>query len=546
LTVAGNTTLSGGTANGVAYLNASKVLTTGSALTFNGTNIGLNNDGYLVFASPSSAIAEKSRIQWLIEDGSEMSSIRVNRVNAFGESSMGFYTRGGGPSALRYSIGVDGTSIWSVGGSEQMRLNSTGLGIGTSSPDQKLAVNGNAKLFNYGKLQLANGVNTTKWSIWDESVTGNDNLQFDSSSVTGALVLTQSGNLGLGTATPVSGTNQTSLTINGTTVGRLDLWSGGSSRFDIEASSSTTNIVNAGLTPFVYYINGAERMRLDTDGRLRIAETNNTGANSKLVVGTGNAGTNGLIVANTANGAFPALSLSNWTGSSTTKGPYIAFDNSGRGSWSIGSGDGVNSFDICQTWGTPVASIDSSGNLLVGTTSNIINSNARATFVGNEGIRVQATANGGASIGSFLSNNEATHFVGYDLTASAIKFQVLFNGNVQNTNNSYGAISDVKLKENIVDASPKLNDLMQVKVRNYNLKTEPTHKQIGVIAQELETIFPAMIEETPDRDSKNNNLGTTTKSVKYSVFVPILIKAMQEQQALIESLTARLNALENK
>jgi hypothetical protein len=53
-----------------------------------------------------------------------------------------------------------------------------------------------------------------------------------------------------------------------------------------------------------------------------------------------------------------------------------------------------------------------------------------------------------------------------------------------------------------------------------------------------------MIDETPDRDAEGNDLGTTTKSVKYSVFVPMLIKAMQEQQAIIESLTARVSALE--
>ena len=99
----------------------------------------------------------------------------------------------------------------------------------------------------------------------------------------------------------------------------------------------------------------------------------------------------------------------------------------------------------------------------------------------------------------------------------------------------------VKLKENIVDASPKLADLMQVKVRNYNLIGDTT-KQIGVVAQELETVFPAMVNETPDTDAKGNDLGTTTKSVKYSVFVPMLIKAIQEQQAIIESLKARLDA----
>jgi hypothetical protein len=124
---------------------------------------------------------------------------------------------------------------------------------------------------------------------------------------------------------------------------------------------------------------------------------------------------------------------------------------------------------------------------------------------------------------------------------NGIVVAIYANGNVQNINNSYGAISDAKLKENIIDATSKLDDLMQVKVRNYNLIGDTT-KQIGVVAQELEQVFPAMIDETPDRDAKNNDLGTTTKSVKYSVFVPMLIKAIQEQQAIIESLKARLDA----
>ena len=82
-------------------------------------------------------------------------------------------------------------------------------------------------------------------------------------------------------------------------------------------------------------------------------------------------------------------------------------------------------------------------------------------------------------------------------------------------------------------------------------------KSIGVIAQELEEIFPSMIEESPDRedrevtDEEGNvtteivDLGTVTKSVKYSVFTPILIKAIQEQQTIINTLIARIDTLEN-
>ena len=155
-----------------------------------------------------------------------------------------------------------------------------------------------------------------------------------------------------------------------------------------------------------------------------------------------------------------------------------------------------------------------------------------------------------SSLGSNCSNTSSYFLIG-SIRGVADRIYIYGNGNIQNTNGSYGAFSDVKLKENIVDATPKLADLMQVRVRNYNLKSDPTLKQIGVVAQELETIFPALVDESPDRDEEGNTLETTTKSVKYSVFVPMLIKAIQEQQALITqqataitTLTTRITALE--
>jgi hypothetical protein len=129
------------------------------------------------------------------------------------------------------------------------------------------------------------------------------------------------------------------------------------------------------------------------------------------------------------------------------------------------------------------------------------------------------------------------------------------SGNVTNTNNSYGSSSDVKLKENIVDTTPKLEKLMRLRVRNYNLKTKPDEPHIGLIAQETETVFPGLIEESIDYHdiqttdengkevTKNVPTGTTTKSIKYSVFVPMLIKAMQEQQELITAQAATITAL---
>jgi hypothetical protein len=140
--------------------------------------------------------------------------------------------------------------------------------------------------------------------------------------------------------------------------------------------------------------------------------------------------------------------------------------------------------------------------------------------------------------GANANNTSSYHFIA--ATGGADKCYIYGNGNIQNVNNSYGALSDIKLKENIVDATPKLANLMQVKIRNYNLIGDAT-KQIGVVAQELEEVFPAMIEETPDRDEEGNNLGTTTKGVKYSVFVPMLIKSIQELKAIVDTQAALIS-----
>jgi len=143
------------------------------------------------------------------------------------------------------------------------------------------------------------------------------------------------------------------------------------------------------------------------------------------------------------------------------------------------------------------------------------------------------------------TTNNSFYAIGYyNAGAGNYKFRVADSGNVTNTNNSYGSISDEKLKENIVDATPKLEKLKQVRIVNFNF-IDDNQKQIGVIAQELENIFPSMVEESPDKDEDGKDLNTTTKQVKYSVFVPILIKALQEANSKIEELETRIQTLEN-
>lgn len=170
------------------------------------------------------------------------------------------------------------------------------------------------------------------------------------------------------------------------------------------------------------------------------------------------------------------------------------------------------------------------GSLLVGTTSTTINSSNFGTRIDSVGNVLLHSRNATSGVAQFFGSSGENRLLG--------------TGAIQNTLNSYGSISDIKLKENIVDATPKLEKLNQVRIVNFNL-IGSEQKQIGVIAQELEQIFPGLVDNNQDEDSEGNDLGTTTKSVKYSVFVPMLIKAIQEQQAIIESLEARVEVLEN-
>ena len=148
------------------------------------------------------------------------------------------------------------------------------------------------------------------------------------------------------------------------------------------------------------------------------------------------------------------------------------------------------------------------------------------------------------------------HQVARDSGPSINVFQVLGNagqlrvkgdGDCENTNNRYSSISDSKLKENIVDANSQWDDIKAVQVRNYNFKADTgfgTHTQIGVVAQELETVSPGLVKDSIDEDGDGNDLGTVTKSVSYSILYMKALKALQEAMTRIETLETKVAALE--
>ena len=132
LTASGSVTLSGGTANGVTYLNGSKVLTSGSALTFNGSTLGVSAAGAQLSVTNSSGGTVASFTNSTSADLAISLTSGVSLIT---------------PSTGILALGVANTETVRLTSSSLYTASGINVGIGTSSPVAKLNVNGNA-LFN--------------------------------------------------------------------------------------------------------------------------------------------------------------------------------------------------------------------------------------------------------------------------------------------------------------------------------------------------------------------------------------------------------------
>ena len=180
--------------------------------------------------------------------------------------------------------------------------------------------------------------------------------------------------------------------------------------------------------------------------------------------------------------------------------------------------------------------ITSAGELFIGTTSGSIGTS-------NIGCNI------GDGTGGFAFSRNVTSSACMQIFGSNGEFRIIGNGNASNTNNSYGAISDLNLKENIADSGSQWDDIKAVKVKKYSLKKDKADKanMIGVIAQDLETSgMTGLVEEYEHEDTGANwkKTGEVTKTVKYSVLYMKALKALQEAMTRIETLETKNDALE--
>ena len=146
-------------------------------------------------------------------------------------------------------------------------------------------------------------------------------------------------------------------------------------------------------------------------------------------------------------------------------------------------------------------------------------------------------------------DNNGNYFLKCEDSSNTNRLFIYSDGDIHNHDNSYTS-SDATLKENIVDATSKLEDLKKLKVRNFNWKADhfpekSKKKQLGFIAQEVEEVFPALVSEHDIAAGipGDGHVPLIKKAIKQA-WDPIIIKAMQELIAKVETLETKVAALE--
>jgi hypothetical protein len=390
--------------------------------------------------------------------------------------------------------------------SERMRIDASGnVGIGTSSPTGRLSVtNGDdarVKIFsNGGSVGVIDSVANTN------DATG----RWLSINPSG-------GNVGIGTSSPSD--RLTVFAASGVQIGATDgsvIQRVGYCGFGLAFSGTASN------HPYVLLVNDTERMRIDPSGNVGIG-TSSPG-NAKLnTQGFGSYRGNAYTIASfAANSALAPLNIVQATDGTI---PGIS---AGQNSSAV-----FNSLGFYTSEAERMR-IDASGNVLVAKTTSADTTVGSAVLTNG---RITST------MASSSADESGYHL--YSTGAGAYRFYVNLAGTIFATSTTISAISDQRLKENVRDIDAGLPEIMALKPRKFDWKPgqgRDKKDDRGWIAQEFEQVFPDMIAEWKDPAPE----GEEPYKAVNADLIPVLVKAIQEQQAQIEDLKTRIANLENR
>jgi hypothetical protein len=328
------------------------------------------------------------------------------------------------------------------------------------------------------------------------------------------LALDSSGNVGIGTTSPATlfeikdTTTNTALTVTSSFEASLQLVNGG---------GSEVSVINAGGSNILSLRTGnSEKARIDSSGNVGIG-TSSPVAKLGIVGGTSNASSlataYSLATFNITPKSTSGYSLQFGSGPSDV--PYIQMSAGGSAAGNL----------TIQPYG---------GNLLVGTTSQLSGSE-RLAIVNSSNAMINVR-NSGATAGLFwnIQTDGSNTFYIYNASNTGV---YLSNGAT-----SWSGSSDERLKNITGTIQSGLTKLLSLRAVEFTWKADEESKpQVGLIAQDVQAVLPEVVDTSPE-----GYLG-----VRYSETVPLLVAAIQEQQALITgqqamlaSMTARIEALE--
>ena len=388
LTTSSTVTLNGGTANGVAYLNGSKVVTSGSALTFDGSfanltlTSGTTANGFLQFSNSA--------------DGGTQGYIGDSKALITGGANSSLAVRG------------ESNILFGIASAEGMRLTSTGLGIGTSSPAQKIQASSSGDTY----IQVSRTASGTEANLLLGCESGS-NVIYSRNATTGnapllfytgtseRMRLDSSGNLGLGVTPSAWNSGYKALEVkssgglaaDGTADVLLlqNLYLNSSGQW-IRRNAQAGGFYNISGAAHIWYQTGSstagsvatltQAMTLDASGNLGVGTTS---PSAKFEVKAGNGGQ----IALNNDGSQYTTAL--WQNNGTSK--VEAYWDQTNTLFAIGPTAASSSL-VFQTAGSERARIDSSGNFLVGTTTTSVSSSLNG-FVASSNGEIQAFRSGG-------------------------------------------------------------------------------------------------------------------------------------------------------
>jgi hypothetical protein len=298
-----------------------------------------------------------------------------------------------------------------------------------------------------------------------------------------------------------------------------------------------------------------ERARIDSDGRLLVGTSNVTGIPATLNVIGGN---NTVMHAQGANADSPFLFLSHARGTGTQS--VNAQD--GVGAVAFVGYDGTNALTAARIEafvdGTP-GSNDMPGRLVFSTTADGASSPTERVRIANNGQSSFTSSNNlGSSGGVIIANNGNTNASGVGTYASSLgavssaantncwHLQAITQGsNIYYLygNGTTSFTSDARKKKNIeTTRDGYLEDLSKLRVVKYNWRCHDDNepKELGLIAQEVQQVFPGLVQDAEQLEGDDFKC----KVLKGSVLPFMLLKALQEAAAKIETLEAKVAALE--